>query len=173
MGVGTGGLMARPTSFNEALAESICLKIADGDSLRTICASDEYPDRSTVFRWLADPANAEFRDHYARAREASAHADADDIAHYARQAADGKIEPAAATAAINGLKWSAGKRMPKVYGDKVAVVGGGKDDAPISHSHAFDLKDASDEELEVIERFVRRRAADAGRDQGGAGEAEG
>lgn len=165
--------MARPSSFNEAIAESICLKIADGQSLRHICEDEEYPDRSTVFRWLADPANAEFRDHYARAREASADADADDIGHYAREAAAGRIEPAAARAAIDGLKWSAGKRKPKVYGDKMALLGGGKDDAPISHSHAFDLKDASDEELEVIERFVRRRAADAGRDQSGTGEAEG
>lgn len=164
--------MARPTSFDAALAESICLKIADGQSLRSICDDEEYPDRSTVFRWLADPARAEFRDHYARAREASADADADDIAHYARQAANGKIEPAAATAAINGLKWSAGKRKPKVYGDKVALVGGGKDDAPIQHSHSFDLTAASDEELDVIERVIRR-TANPGGDQGGAGTPEG
>jgi hypothetical protein len=162
----------RPTSFNAALAEAICLKIADGQSLRAICEDEEYPNRSTVFRWLADPVQTEFRDQYARAREASAHADADDIAHYARQAATGRIEPAAATAAINGLKWSAGKRMPKAYGDKVAVVGGDKADAPIRHSHSFDLSAASDEELDVIERFIRR-SANAGGDQGGEGASEG
>lgn len=164
--------MARPTSFNEAIAENLCLLIADGQSLRAICEDEVYPNRSTVFRWLADPANAEFRDQYTRAREASAHADADDIAHYARQAADGKIEPAAATAAINGLKWSAGKRMPKVYGDKVALVGGGKGDAPIRHSHAFDLTKATDEELDVLEGFIGR-AANSGGDQSGEGETEG
>lgn len=164
--------MARPSSFNAALAEDICAKIADGQSLRAICKDEEYPDRSTVFRWLADPINTDFRDQYARAREASADADADDIAYYARRAADGKIEPAAARAAIDGLKWSAGKRKPKVYGDKVAVVGGGKDDAPIRHSHAFDLSKASDEELDVLERFIGRAAHAAG-DQGGEGQAEG
>lgn len=164
--------MARPSSFNAALAESICLRIADGQSLRLICEDEDYPDRSTVFRWLGDPDNTEFRDQYARAREASADADADDIAYYARRAADGKIEPAAARAAIDGLKWSAGKRKPKVYGDKVAVVGGGKDDAPIQHSHSFDLTAASDEELDVIERVIRR-TANPGGDQGGAGTPEG
>lgn len=162
--------MARPSSFNASLAESICLKIADGQSLRSICEDEDYPDRSTVFRWLGDPDNNDFRDQYARAREASAHAD--DIAHYARQAADGKIEPAAARAAIDGLKWSAGKRMPKVYGDKVALVGGGKGDAPIHHSHAFDLTKATDEELDVLEGFIGR-AANSGGDQSGEGEAEG
>ena len=164
--------MARPSAFNAALGENICAKIADGQSLRAICKDEEYPDRSTVFRWLADPANAEFRDQYARAREASADADADDIGHYAREAAEGRIEPAAARAAIDGLKWSAGKRKPKVYGDKMALVGGGKDDAPIRHAHAFDLTKASDEELDVIERFIGR-TAHAGGDQGGAGTPEG
>ena len=164
--------MARPTSFNAALADDICNKIADGQSLRTICKDEDYPDRSTVFRWLADPANAQFRDQYARAREASADADADDIGHYAREAAEGRIEPAAARAAIDGLKWSAGKRKPKVYGDKVALVGGCKDDAPIQHSHSFDLTAASDEELDVIERVIRR-TANPGGDPGGAGTPEG
>ena len=165
--------MARPSDYSDAIAESICSKIADGESLRAICSDDEYPSRAAVFRWLADPANTWFRDQYALAREASADADADDIGHYARQAADGKIEPAAARAAIDGLKWSAGKRKPKVYGDKVALIGGGKDDAPIRHEHAFDLADATDEELAVLERFITRRAADAGRDQGGEGSPEG
>lgn len=154
------------------MADDICNKIADGQSLRAICKDEEYPDRSTVFRWLADPANTEFRDQYALAREASADADADDIGHYAREAAEGRIEPAAARAAIDGLKWSAGKRKPKVYGDKVALVGGGKDDAPIRHSHAFDLSGATDEELDVLERFIGR-AAHAGGDQSGADTPEG
>lgn len=163
--------MARPTLYNEPLAEDICNKIIDGQSLRSICEDEEYPNRATVFRWLGS--NKEFSDQYARARELSAHADADDIAHYARKAADGKLEPAAARAAIDGLKWSAGKRMPKVYGDKVALVGGGKGDAPIRQSHSFDLTTASDEELEVIERFITRRAANARGYQSGEGEAEG
>lgn len=164
--------MARPSLFNEAVAEEICFRIADGESLRAICKGDEFPERRTVFRWLADPQHDEFRRQYALAREASADADDDDIRHYSREAAEGRIEPAAARAAVDGLKWSAGKRKPKVYGDKVALVGGGKDDAPIRHNHSFDLTDASDEELEVIERFVRRRAADLGGDTSGTGSPE-
>lgn len=166
--------MARPTLFNEALAGDICERIADGESLRKICKDQDLPERRTVFRWLADPAPERdaFRHQYALAREASADADDDDIRHYSREAAEGRIEPAAARAAVDGLKWSAGKRKPKVYGDKVALVGGDKGDAPIRHNHSFDLTDASDEELEVIERFVRRRAADIGGDTGREAPAE-
>jgi hypothetical protein len=158
--------IGRPSDFTPEMGERICEAIADGASLRSICESATMPNRSTVFRWLADPKNADFRDQYARAREFSGDADADDVAHYSRQAADGKIEPAAATAAINGLKWSAGKRKPKVYGDKIAHVGGGPGDAPIRHQ--VDLSGLSDEELEQLE-LIRSKLAVAGGDQGGEG----
>lgn len=144
--------VARPTEFGEAIAEAICERIADGESLRTICDDVTMPQRARVFRWLDDPANKKFADQYARAREASADADADDIGHYARQAAAGKIEPAAARAAIDGLKWSAGKRKPKKYGDKVALVGGDADDPPIRHQ--LNLNNLTDEQLAALEEIV-------------------
>jgi hypothetical protein len=101
--------MARPTLFNEALAHDICERIADGESLRSICEGDEYPDRRTVNRWLADPEHTEFRRQYALAREASA--DADD------------------------KKWSAGKRKPKVYGDASTLRHTGADGGPVQFAN--------------------------------------
>lgn len=112
--------MGRPTKFSQKLADTICVSLADGESLRTICSQSAMPARSTVFRWLEE--SEAFRDQYTRAREASAEADADDVGHYARQAARGEIEPAAARAAIDGLKWAAGKRAPKKYGDKIDLT---------------------------------------------------
>lgn len=162
----------RPSEYDPQLAIYICEEIADGRSLREIANEDGMPARGTIFRWLADKTNLiqgeSFQDHYARARGFSADADADDVAHYSRQAAKGEIEPAAATAAINGLKWSAGKRKPKVYGDKVTHVGGGPDDPPIRHQ--VDLSGLSDEELEQLER-IAGKLAPAGGDQGGEGAA--
>ncbi|WP_433950791.1 hypothetical protein [Brevundimonas bullata] len=162
--------MARPSSFNDATAEEICIRIMCGDSLAEICRDEEMPAYRTVMRWLKD--DEAFRRNYASAREDQGHADADAIADIAKRIIKGEIDPAAGRAAIDALKWTAGKRQPKAYGDKVALVGGGKDEAPIQHSHSFDLTAASDEELDVIERVIRR-TADAGRDQGGAGSPEG
>lgn len=71
--------MAHPTSYNEAIAGEIRERIAHGDSLRSICGGDEFPEGRTVFRWLSAPQRAEFRRQYALAREASA--DADDEPH--------------------------------------------------------------------------------------------
>lgn len=163
--------MARPTLFNDSVAEEICIRIMCGDSLAEICRDDEMPAYRTVMRWLKD--DEAFRRNYASAREDQGHADADAIADIAKRIIKGEIDPAAGRAAIDALKWTAGKRQPKAYGDKVALVGGGKGDAPIRHEHTFDLADATDEELDVLEGFIRRRASNAGGDQGGAGEAEG
>lgn len=123
--------VGRPSEFTDEIGEAICERLIDGESLRKICADDDMPAKSTVMKWLASGRHPEFVDQYTRTREMTADTDADDIGHIARQAARGEIEPAAATAAINGLKWTAGKRQPKKYGDKVALTGGGEGDAPL------------------------------------------
>ena len=127
--------MGRPSSFNEAIAEDICERIADGESLRTICDTEGYPDRRTVFRWLADPEHEAFRRQYALAREASADADDDDIRDIAKRVEDGKLDPQAARVAIDAKKWSAGKRKPKVYGDSSTLKHTGADGGPVQFAN--------------------------------------
>jgi len=132
--------MGRPSDYTPEIALKICEGLADGKSLREMCeTNDNMPARGTIFRWLADRSNLidgrPFQDHYALAREFAGHADGDDVAHYSRQAAKGEIEPAAATAAINGLKWSSGKRNPKVYGDVQTMRHTGASGGPVEYAN--------------------------------------
>ena len=60
----------RPSDYSEQIAEIICSRIGDGESLRHICANGDMPSKTSVMRWLE--ANKEFRDQYARARELQA-----------------------------------------------------------------------------------------------------
>ena len=69
----------RPTVYSDKLAATICGRLAEGESLRTICADDAMPGKSTVLRWLLDGEHKVFRDQYARAREAQADYFADEI----------------------------------------------------------------------------------------------
>ncbi len=62
---------------------------------------------------------------------------------------DGKLDPNAARVAIDAYKWAAGKRKPKVYGDKVAI-GGASDLPPIQTAKQLDVSNLSLEELEVL-----------------------
>ena len=60
----------RPSDYNAEIAETICDRLVDGESLRAICADPAMPARATVFRWLAR--NQEFRRSYAFARQCHA-----------------------------------------------------------------------------------------------------
>lgn len=131
--------MGRPTTFSPEVADAICERLANAESLRSICCDPEMPGQTTVFRWLADPAHDEFRQQYARAREAQADALFDEVLDIAddgtndwmeRKNADGEAglgwqENGEAIRRsqlrIDARKWMAGKLRPKKYGDKLDV----------------------------------------------------
>jgi len=54
----------RSQGYNAEIAESICHRLARGESLRAICADPAMPARATVFRWLAR--NEKFRRSFSR-----------------------------------------------------------------------------------------------------------
>lgn len=107
--------MGRASEYTQETADSICEQIADGRSLRSICADVGMPDKATVFRWLA--AHETFRDQYARARESQADSLFDDILEIADTAEDAQL----ARLRVDARKWMAGKLKPKVYGDKIGL----------------------------------------------------
>lgn len=128
--------MARPSSFTQEIADTICGEIAEGKSLRAILRdAEDLPSASTVCRWLAQ--NEEFQKQYARAREAQADALFDEILAIAD---DGRNDSytdddgnertnqdviARSRLRVDARKWMAGKLRPKVYGDKLEVAGPG------------------------------------------------
>jgi hypothetical protein len=111
--------------------------------LRGICAGDEMPNKSTVFRWLA--ARKEFSDQYARAREEQAETLADEIVEIAdddpgviSRGEGDRVEVSVDSAAvahqrlrIDARKWVASKLKPKKYGDKVSQEISGEGGGPI------------------------------------------
>jgi hypothetical protein len=58
--------------FNKKLADEICTRIAAGESLRTVCQSDDMPSVSTIMRWLLDMKHEQFWEQYAHARASQA-----------------------------------------------------------------------------------------------------
>ena len=43
----------RPTTYNEVTAALICGRMANGESLRSICRDPKMPALSSVFLWLS------------------------------------------------------------------------------------------------------------------------
>ncbi|MCB2106693.1 MAG: terminase small subunit protein [Rhodobacteraceae bacterium] len=55
-----------PVVFSEHVAEAILIALAEGESLRAICARRGMPAASSFYRWLI--ANADLRERYTAAR---------------------------------------------------------------------------------------------------------
>lgn len=123
----------RPSTYSDELAKAILERVADGESLRSICRSEEMPGRTTVYRWAIDDIGG-FRDQFARAREMRAHMLEDDLTEIADDGANDWMErndPNNPGWVANGehlnrsrlrvdtRKWIASKILPKVYGEKI------------------------------------------------------
>ena len=129
--------MGRPSSFTQDMADTICARIAEGESLREICKDEWMPDRVTIYRWLS--AFPEFCNHYTRAREDQADTLADEIMAIADETPDlnpildkhgALIEIQLHSAylqwqkqRIDARKWTAMKLKPKKYGDRQILAG--------------------------------------------------
>ena len=66
-----------PTTYNTHIASIICIRLAEGESLREIVKTAGMPERTVVYDWLLR--HAEFANQYTRAREEQADTNADEI----------------------------------------------------------------------------------------------
>ncbi len=116
----------RPSLYTEALAAKICRRLAEGESLRAICADKAMPAISTVMGWLFNGKHEDFSEQYTRARQAQAEFQADEIIEIADAAEHGASEAVqAARLRVDARKWIAAKLLPKRYGDKLQHTGEG------------------------------------------------
>ncbi len=131
--------VGRPSKYSLELADSICARLAEGESMRTVCKREEMPSLETVFRWIRE--KSDFREQYARAKEESADALSDEILDIADDGSNDwmEIHKGGYTATVvdqeavqrsklrvETRKWLASKMKPKKYGDKVDLTSDGK-----------------------------------------------
>lgn len=130
----------RPTTYTKELADSICEQLADGKSMRSVCLQDDMPSMSTVFKWLRE--KEEFSQQYAKAKEESADAMAEDLLQIADTPVMGEIKTIKPDGSVeikqdemlghrrlqvDTRKWLMSKMKPKKYGEKIDHTTNGKD----------------------------------------------
>ena len=106
-----GGKADEP--FDDKQAKFIEI-IADGGTIRK-AAADLKVSPALLCKWLAEPENESLREQYVRARESQGDAYADRVIETVE---DPTLDPNEKRVRIDAYKWAAGKRKPKVYGDK-------------------------------------------------------
>lgn len=134
-------MAGRPSSYTQALADTICERLSQGQSLRTICRDDDVPSIATIFNWFRSQPG--FLEQYARAKEESADAMAEDILEIADNEVeqplivdglplqvDGKLVMIKDNVSVNHArlrvdtrKWLMAKMKPKKYGERMELAG--------------------------------------------------
>ena len=144
----------RPSKYTDKLADKICQMIAQGQSVRSICAKKDMISMQTFFRWLRE--NDKFREQYAQACKERSYAQAEEIIDIADNATNDYMEKLEGDGyifnsenvqrsrlRIDTRKWLMSKMNPKVYGDKLDMTTNGNDiGVTLSASQAEQLLNA-------------------------------
>jgi len=141
--------------------------LAEGRSLVEIGRMEGMPNPATVYRWVA--AREDFRERYARAREAQAEHFLDEIIDIADDARNDWIDRATKDGVVTVLntehisrskeridarKWVMAKLNPKKYGDKMTLAG--DPDAPLGDRHLTVIE----VKAQLLEGFGLKKVAD-------------
>lgn len=130
--------LGRPAIYTPELADVICDRLSNGESLRSVCRDPLMPDKKTVLKWLRN--DEEFVAQYARAKEEAADALVDEMIEIADDGSNdlmvitkGQIEYEVENKEVTNRsklrvetrKWISSKLKPKKYGDHLDVTSGG------------------------------------------------
>jgi len=141
----------RPSKYSQELTDRICERLANGESMRSICRDESMPVMSTIFKWMRE--HEEFSNQYATATDMRAEAMVEDCLDIADNidgqpvmidgvplVIDGKpvcvidnVSVQHAKLRVDTRKWHASKLKPKKYGDKVSQEVSGPNGGPIEH----------------------------------------
>lgn len=128
----------RPTLYTVELADLICERLANGESMRSVCRDESMPAMSSVFKWLREI--PQFSQQYAKAKEESADALVEDMLDIADDGTNDWMEKhdkdgenigwqlngehiQRSKLRVDVRKWAASKLKAKKYGDKIELSG--------------------------------------------------
>lgn len=136
----------------DAIYPVICQRISEGESLRSVCRSEDMPAISTVMEWLTQ--DDTFAEQYARAREARGDyhfersieivserpdmVDASEGGDTNHKAGGSRIDSgyvAWQRLQYDAHRWAASKMHPRKYADKIDHTLASPDGGPVQHQH--------------------------------------
>ena len=124
----------RPSLYTVEIALEICTRLADGESLNSMCKDEHLPSNATVRSWALDNVEG-FSTQYTRARELGYSLLAEEMMAIADTPVIGSKTTSKATGIettegdmiehrrlqVDTRKWMLSKMLPKIYGDKLSL----------------------------------------------------
>lgn len=142
--------IGRPSDYSVKLAGEICARMAEGESLRSVCRDVNMPSKTAVLHWLEK--HDEFRAQYARAMNERADHWADEIVTISDDGLndtylDDQGNPrtdndviARSRLRVDTRKWLMARMAPKKYGDKITTEHQGPDGGPVVFQTVYETK---------------------------------
>ena len=126
----------RPSKYTPEIADEICDRLANGESLRSMCLDEHLPDRRTITNWLLN--KEEFFRQYTQAKDVQLDLMAEEVMEIADDGSNDWMERTNKDGEslgwiVNGealgrsrlrfdaRRWYLSKLAPKRYGDKLNV----------------------------------------------------
>lgn len=116
----------RNTRCTQEITDEICLRLADGESLRSICRDKDMPCKASVLLWVVsgrviEGTDRQFKDQYMTAREAGGFSHADEALDLRHEVRSGDLDPHQAKVMLDALKWGAERMAPKHHAQRQEV----------------------------------------------------
>lgn len=159
--------------YSVELADKICERLSNGESLNAICRDAGMPAESTVRIWAENDRDG-FFSKYARARELGYQAMAEQIIAISDDESrdempSGTAHVQRAKLRVDARKWLLSKMLPKTFGEKVSQEISGPDGGPIQARATVSgaaLSNLSAEQLAALESAAKL----LGTDKNGSGD---
>ena len=151
--------VGRPSTYSDEIADEICERMINGESLIKVCKLEHMPSRAAVYRWF--DARPDFEARCARAREGLADFLVDEIEELADQTTELNVN--SMKVKISTKQWRAMKMAPRVYGDRTRTEVTGADGGPIQvKATTIDARQLEPEAREALKQalFAAKRMVD-------------
>lgn len=145
--------VGRPSDYADYVADIICARLTDGESLRSICRDQDMPNVVTVFRWMR--IRPEFGKQYAHAIQNRVETHVEEIIEIADDGTNDFVEKTREDGStyivadhehiqrsrlrVDTRKWIASKLKPRKYGEKIVQEHSGPGGKPIEVAQRNDL----------------------------------
>lgn len=151
--------VGRPSTYSDEIADIICERMINGESLVKICKDEAMPSRASVYRWFE--ARPDFETRCARAREGLADFLVDEIEELADATTEANVQ--SMKVKISTKQWRAMKMAPRIYGDRTRTELTGADGGAIQvKATTIDARQLEPEAREALKQalFAAKRIVD-------------
>ena len=138
------------TIYTRDPADTICRRMSEGESLRSICRDSGMPSEGAVRAWAREDRDG-FAARYRHARDLLLEYWSDQIVDLADQ---GDLDPRDRQVRIDVRKWLMSKLAPKRYGDRLLHAGDPENPMRVLHEQVS-LDALSPEQVDALEQFTK------------------